>query len=161
MFKKFFFVFLLSVSILFVGCAPKRYQKPVPALIVFKTPKLRYADQGFLYRGEGHTKLQIYISGRAAFTLSAGRNVCVNDRCMDEKRFDETFLGVLYPEGTVGAILAGRPIFGKKGLHCRQGVCEQRIAVPGRYDIIYAFGSGHVRFKDRKNHILIKITEIE
>ncbi|WP_353661388.1 hypothetical protein [Hydrogenimonas sp. SS33] len=160
MLKKLFFLPLFLSLLGFGGCAVKRYEKPHPALIVLKTPKLKYADQGFVYRGRDRVKVQVYASGKAVLTLTAGRNLCIDGKCMEERRFDEAFLGVVYPEGTMRSIFLGRPIFGKKGLQCSRGRCEQRIDEPGRYDIIYAFDSGHVRFKDRKNHILIKMTEI-
>jgi hypothetical protein len=129
-------------------------------MIVIKTPTLRYADQGFVYRGEDRVKVQVYVSGKAAFTLGVGKRVCVDNGCMSEKAFYRKYLHADYPEGTLAAIFLKRPIFGGRELACEGDMCEQRIEEPGRYDIIYAFDARTVRFRDRLHHILIKITEL-
>jgi hypothetical protein len=158
--KKIWKIALWALIFGLAGCAARHYEKPVPALIVLKTPTFRYADQGFVYRDGRRIKVQIYVSGRAAFELSVGRRVCLDNACMGEAAFYKKYLHASYPEGTLAAILSKRPIFDGEGLHTEKGRSVQRIEEPGRFDIIYAFDSKTARFKDRLNHILIKITEI-
>jgi hypothetical protein len=142
------------------GCAAKRYETARPALIVMKTPALRYADQGFVYRKKGRVKIQVYQSGRAVMTLSVGKRVCLNHACMAESDFYRKYLHAPYPPGTLAAVLSYRPIYGGESMTCRGDVCRQRIERDGRCDIIYDFDARHARFRDRLNHILIKITEL-
>ena len=153
-------IFSLFLALfLLAGCATKRYEPPTAALIVFKTPTLRYADQGFVYRAKEGVKVQVYASGKPVFELEAGKRVCVDGRCMDEERFYKEFMGTEYPRGTLSAIFSRRPVFGGENLECEAGRCTQRIRAPGRYDIIYAFDSRSAKFKDRLNRIYIKMTE--
>ncbi|WP_201351922.1 hypothetical protein [Hydrogenimonas urashimensis] len=144
----------------FGGCVFKTFESPRSALIVIKSPTLKYADQGFVYRGKKRIKVQVYASGRAVFELTIGRRVCVNRGCMSEEEFYRKYLHVSYPKGTLAAIFSKRPIFDGEGLSEENGRSVQRIYEPDKFDIIYAFGSGYTRFKDRINHIIIKMTEI-
>ena len=145
---------------LLAGCATRHYEAPRPALIVIKTPVLKYADQGFIYHGREAIKAQIYVSGKAAFELEIGDRICVDHACMGEAEFYRKYLHADYPEGTLAAIFSKKPIFGGWEMVCEAGRCEQRIEKDGRYDIIYAFDAKRVTFKDRLHHILIKITEL-
>lgn len=152
------FVFLGLFSLL-GGCAKHYYEAPQAALIVIKSPELKYADMGFVYRGKKQIKMQIYVSGRAAFTLTIGKRICIDSRCMSEEQFYKKYLHVRYPKGTLADIFSKRAIFGGEDLHEEKGKKVQHIYETGRFDIIYAFDATSVRFKDRINHILIKITE--
>ncbi len=157
--KKFSGALFLSLLVLFSGCAGRHYAPPEAALIVIKSPALKFADMGFIYRGEERVKIEVYASGRALSTLTVGRQVCVDGRCMKERDFYKKYFGVAYPAGTLWAIFSKRPIFGGEGMLKENGQNIQHIFKEGRYDIIYAFDHASVRFKDKINHILIKITE--
>ncbi|WP_457594700.1 hypothetical protein [Hydrogenimonas sp.] len=153
-------LWLLPVLLLLLtGCSRRYYETPQPALIVLKSPKLRYADMGFLYRGENRIKIQIYTAGRPVFTLSVGERICLDGSCMSEAEFYRKFFGVAYPPGTLHAIFSKRAIFGGEGLLKKKGRSEQQIFEPGRFDIIYTFDATSARFRDRINHIVIKISE--
>ena len=153
-------IFWIILFLWFGGCASKRYESPQPAVIVIKSPKLKYADQGFVYRGKNRIKVQVYASGRAVFELTVGKKVCVDSGCMSEEAFYRKYLHAAYPKGTIAAIFSKRPIFDGRGLERSDGRNIQYIYEPDKFDIIYTFDSASARFKDRYNHILIKITEI-
>ncbi len=157
--KPLYLLFSLFSVLVFVGCGAKYYEKPQPALIVLKSQALKYADMGFIYRGKKSIKVQIYSSGRPAFTLSIGKRVCVDSKCMSEKEFYRKFLKAEYPAGTLTNIFSKRPVFGGEELQKMNGKMEQRINRDGKFDIIYTFDNASARFKDRLNNILIKITE--
>ncbi len=139
------------------GCTLKRPAPPRSAVIVFKTPTLRYADMGFIQKAREKVLLQIYNSGQPVFNLTVGPRICIEGRCLDEREFYTRYFHASYPEGTLAAILEGRPVFDGANLDCDDTVCRQRIRKPGRLDIIYDFNATHVRFKDRRNGVLIKI----
>jgi len=151
----------LAASLIFSisGCGTKYYEKPQPALIVLKSSQLKYADMGFIYRGKSRIKVEIYSAGQPAFTLTIGKRICVDSGCMSEREFYKKYIHADYPCGTLAAIFSKRPIFGGEGLYEKDGKNVQRIDEAGKFDIIYTFDSTSARFKDRLNHILIKITE--
>ncbi|WP_456382476.1 hypothetical protein [Hydrogenimonas sp.] len=152
---------LLLLLLLWGGCVSRVYEKPISALVVFRTPTFAYADQGFVYRGREGIKVQIYVSGKAAFELKVGgKRVCLGNACMRERAFYRKYLHTDYPEGTLAAIFSRAPIFGGEGLEEKAGRFVQRIEEAGRFDIIYAFDSRSAKFRDRLNRILIKMTEI-
>jgi len=137
----------LSFIFLFIGCSKNYYKAPKASLIVIKSPKLKYADMGFIYRGKRGVKVQVYSSGKAVFTLTIGKRICVDFKCMGEEQFYKDYFGVNYPKGTLANIFLKKPIFNNEDL------CKDK------FDIIYTFDSTSARFKDNKNHILIKIVE--
>ena len=159
--KDFLKSFFILPLLLFWGCATRQYEAPRPALIVIKTPELKYADQGFLYRGKEHIKIQVYASGKAVFELTVGKRICMDNGCMSEKEFYRKYLHAEYPKGTLAAIFSRKPIFGGEELEKEDGRSVQRIHESDKFDIIYTFDSKTARFKDRLNHTLIKITEIQ
>ncbi|WP_456322698.1 hypothetical protein [Hydrogenimonas sp.] len=150
---------ILSLFLLLSGCATHYYAPPKPALIVIKSPALKFADMGFLYRGKKWVKVEVYASGHALFTLKVGKRICVDGKCMNESDFYKRYFGAQYPPGTLLAIFSRQPIFDNEGLLKANGKNIQRIFKEDRFDIIYTFDDTSVRFKDKINHILIKIKE--
>ncbi len=157
--KLFLYLCMASILSFFGGCGMKYYKEPQPALIVLKSPGIKYADMGFVYRGKNSTKVQIYASGQPAFTLILGKRVCMDSKCMSEREFYKKYMKADYPPGTLTNIFSKRPIFGGDGLERDGKKSVQRIKKEGRFDIIYTFDETSARFRDRLNHILIKITE--
>ena len=149
----FFLIFFLQ------GCTTHYYEAPQSALIVLKAPTLRYADMGFIYRGKQHVKVQVYASGKAVFTMTIGKRICVNQQCMSEAQFYKNYWHIDYPKGTLVNIFLKRPIFDGESLEHRGEKGVQEIFEDGKFDIIYIFDSTSVQFRDRTNHILIKIME--
>ncbi|RUM43988.1 MAG: hypothetical protein DSY46_06840 [Hydrogenimonas sp.] len=149
----FFLIFFLQ------GCTTHYYEAPQSALIVIKSPTLRYADMGFIYRGKRHVKVQVYASGKAVFTMTIGKRICVNQQCMSETQFYKNYLHAYYPKGTLVNIFLKRPIFGGVNFETEKGKGVQQIFENGKFDIIYTFDSTSSQFRDRTNHILIKIME--
>jgi hypothetical protein len=152
-FSAIFLVLLLG------GCfGPK---EPVPqegVFVVWKTPGMKFADQGFLYREPGRLRLEVYASGQAAAKLTVTpKQVCSGALCMGKKEFNLRYLASSYPETLLEHILTGRPIFGGEGMEKTDHGFTQRIKKTGRYDIDYRVLNGSVVFRDTINDILIKI----
>jgi len=157
--KSFFKITFFTLFFLFSGCSKNYYEAPRASLIVIKSPKLKYADMGFIYRGKKQVKAQVYSSGKAVFTLTIGKRVCVDSNCMSEEQFYKNYLFADYPKGTLANIFLKKPIFNGEDLHKESGKWVQHIFNEDKFDIIYAFDSVSVRFRDKTNHILIKIVE--
>lgn len=141
----------------FAGCAAKTYAVPQQALIVFKTPSLRYADQGFVQEGGKSVRVQIYGLGKPVLDLRVGKNICMDEECMDEQAFYREVFSTAYPPGTLLDILKQRPLADGKGMETDGGQSVQRIAEKGRFDIIYRFSGKQSLFKDSLNGVMIKI----
>ena len=155
----FFKITFLSLFFLFSGCSKNYYEAPRATLIIIKSHKLKYADMGFIYRGKRQVKAQIYSSGKAIFTLTIGKRICINSKCMSEEQFYKNYLNANYPKGTLVNIFLKKPIFNNEDLHKERDKWKQHIFDEDKFDIIYAFDSTSARFKDKINHILIKIVE--
>ena len=146
---------LLVILLLFSGCAIKRPTISQPVAFVFKTPNLKIAATGFLYKNS-HIKLQGYSGANPIFTLLLTKRVCINDRCMSYESFNKLVLSPTYPPQLIRNILLAKPIFNGKNLQKSQRGFEQRVD-----SILYRVKDRVVYFKDKKNAILIKIKELD
>ena len=149
----------LPLFFLFSGCSKSYYEAPKATLIVIKTPNLKYADMGFIYKGEHQIKAQIYSLGKAIFTLTIGKRICVDFKCMSKEQFYESYLNANYPKETLANIFLKKPIFNGENLHKEGNKWKQHIFNKDKFDIIYTFDLTSARFKDKVNGILIKIVE--
>jgi len=131
--------------------------------IVMKTPVFRYADQGFVHKGAGITKLEIYASGVAVMKLEiSGGKVCNGTglfSCMSREEFNRHYLSAGYPADTFEKILRGEAIFGGKNLQREKAGFRQELVRSGSYAIHYAVLNHSIVFRDTISHILIKVKE--
>jgi len=126
--------------------------------VVWKTPVMRYADQGFLYREPSRVRLEVYASGQAVMKLSVTpEQVCNGVLCMDKKSFNLRFLSPEYPPDLLDHLLKGEPIFGGENLVRKDHGFTQRIEKEGHYRIVYTVLNGSVAFRDTINQIVIEI----
>jgi len=134
---------------------------PVPqegVYVVWKTPGMKYADQGFLYHEGDRQRLEIYASGQAVMQLTVRpTQVCSGALCMSKKEFNLRYLSPEYPESLLDHLLNAEPIFGGRGLKKKDHGFTQKIEKAGRYAIDYSVLNGSVVFRDTINDILIKI----
>ena len=79
---------------------------------------------------------------------------------MSRSKFNAHFLNEAYPDTLLQNVLLGKPIYdGKNRVKYKDGY-EQHIKSKD-VDILYRVKVRSIKFKDRKNRILIKIKEIE
>jgi len=158
---KFFLRYLGSglLILLLGGCFGERAAVPQEGVfVVWKTPTMKYADQGFLYHEKEKLRLEIYASGQAVMRLTVTpTQVCSGALCMNQKEFNLRYLSPHYPEGLLKAVLSGRPIFGGAGLEKKEEGFTQKLEKKGFYAIDYSVLNGSVVFRDTINNILIKI----
>jgi len=148
---------ILSIG-MFSGCGK---QEPVPQegiFVVWKSPAMKYADQGFLYQEKDRLRLEIYASGQAALklTVTPGQ-VCTGGLCLGKQEFNRRYLSAAYPADTLERILEGREIFGGARVVRSRGGLTQTLKKAGLYDIHYSVLNGSIVFRDKINDILIKI----
>lgn len=147
------------ILLFLAGCAVKSVSPSTPVVFIFKTPSIKIAATGFLQKGNV-VRLQGYSAGNALFTLKLAKRVCINGRCLSYELFNKKFLSSSYPPFLIKKILLKKPIMQKRGLEKQDGGFMQKIA-SDTFAIIYTVTKRGVRFLDTKNHILIKIKEID
>jgi len=152
------FAALIAVWIL-QGCMGEKQAVPQEGIfVVWKTPVMKYADQGFLYHERGRLRLEIYASGQAALKLTVTpTQVCTGGLCMSKKEFNLRYLSPHYPETLLGNLLEAQPIFGGEGMEKEAEGFTQKIVKPGLYAIEYRVFNDSIVFLDTINHIVIKI----
>jgi len=78
---------------------------------------------------------------------------------MSKSGFNEEYLNAVYPDELLQNILLGRKIYNGKNILKNSNGFKQDIQTK-EVSIIYVVNSQQIYFKDRKNHILIKIKEL-
>ncbi len=156
--KSFLILSLLLIGLFFTGCLEQKAVSQEGIFVVWKSPGMKYADQGFLYKGKKRLRLEIYANGQAALRLAVTpTQVCTGALCLDAKEFNRRYLSAEYPEQTLWEILQGKEIFGGEGLTKRAEGFTQHIKKTGHYTIDYSVLNGSIVFRDKINAITIKI----
>jgi len=151
---------IVAIIFIFAGCATKQPTWTKPALIVWKSKGIKFADSGFVRKTGSGVELEIYEAGTALFRLKVAKRICTDRGCMSAKAFNERFLSPYYPDQLIRNILLARPIFDGKNLIKTEDGFIQKIK-SDHLDIIYKINTRSIFFKDRLNYILIKIKELD
>jgi hypothetical protein len=157
-----FSILWASLAVLVIGgCATKHYTVSEPKMITLKTPKLKFADTGYIRTdGEG-VELELFAAGMAVEKITMNGEVCVSAGCMSEEQFVREYLYPDYPADTMRSVLLGKDIFGGRG---KEEMCDGRLFQFVRndeMDIIYRRGKGEIYFKDRLNSLIVKIEDLK
>jgi len=153
---------LFITILLFDGCTGKHLideKNQESAFIVIKTPNMRYADLGFIYKKPDLVKVEIYNLGQALLTIDInGMNVCMSTfECMSKHDFNAKILNQNYPDNLLENIFKAQPIFDKKGFKKTNNGFTQTIHKDNTYNITYSVTSTQQSFRDTINKILIKV----
>ena len=152
---------VLAAIVVLAGCVRPEYTQQESALIIWKSPVLRYADQGFIYKAPGRTKVEIYSNGTPLLRLKIDqKQICVSFwACVEKARFNAKYLSRDYPPDTLEHIFRGEAIFG--GLHrvSQRNGFTQQIESSARYKIEYRVFNNEIVFHDTINKILIKVIQ--
>ncbi len=157
---------ILTITILLVGgCSGKNIvqeKNQESAFIILKTPKIKYADMGFIYRGDSFTKVEIYQMGQPIMRLTInGMNICLSTlKCMEKRDFNREMLIASYPDTLLENIFRGKPIFKGKNLKKESNGFTQNIEKKGKYSIKYKVNGDNKIFHDIRNHIKIEVRVI-
>jgi hypothetical protein len=151
--------FILWVSLfLITGCAPKVYTINESCLIVIKTPKLKFADLGYIRRNADEVRADLFVAGQLVQSIEISTLICVDDGCISKSEFNKDYLHPSYPDDLILNVLLGRPIFEKASLQKTEGGFIQNIK-SDEYNVVYKVEYGKTYFKDRQNRFLIKISK--
>ncbi len=145
-----FFVFLLY------GCSIKQYEINESKIIVIKSPQLKYADLGYIRSSGDALKVELYEMGNLVKSIEINKLICVDEGCMSKSSFNAEYLNENYPSEILKNVILGRAIYGGKNLKRTKNGFVQMIE-DGYVDIDYEVKDKNIRFKDKKNGILVKI----
>ena len=149
-------IFFILWASFFVGCAPKTYSVNEGRFIVIKTPKIKFADLGYIRKNVDEVRADLFIAGNLVQSIEIKTLVCVNEGCITKASFNEDYLNASYPDDLMLNVLLAKPIFEKASMKKTEGGFTQELTSP-EYNIVYKIENGTIYFKDKQNNILIKI----
>jgi hypothetical protein len=154
-----FFILWASLFLL-AGCAPKKYELNESRLIIIKTPKMKYADLGYLRRDSDEVRLDLFVAGQLVQSIEIDTLVCVEEGCLSKSAFNAEYLHSSYPDDLLLDVLLARPIFEKTSMQITDEGFIQKLKST-QYNITYKIENGDIYFKDMQNRLLIKISKVK
>lgn len=159
--QKYFILWVSLLTLIMGGCATKNYTHGEAKMVVIKTPKLKFADMGYIRYGEDAVQIEIFVAGVTVEKITIDSDVCVSAGCMSEERFVKEYLYDKYPKDTMRRILQNMDIFSGVGKSEMCNGAEYQYIRNEDMDIVYRRKSGEIYFKDRLNSIMIKISDVK
>lgn len=151
---------LLVFILIFSACSNKSYDKTKTKIIFIKSPKIKFADLGYIRNSDEEIELELFIAGKTVEKISINKLICVSNGCMSKSGFNKDYLNSAYPEDTLQNILLSRPIY--EGKHKKQASFGFIQYIKDEYvDIAYVVTQHMAYFKDKKNRIIFKIKDTE
>lgn len=159
--QKYSILWVSLFALVIGGCSSKHYSISEPKIITIKSPKLKFADTGYI-RHEGEAvEAELFTAGVAVEKISIDEKVCVSAGCMSEEEFIREYLSAEYPADTLRRILLGEPIFNGINTSEQCGGAKTQYIRNEKMDIVYRLKSDMTYFKDRTNGLIIKIENLD
>ena len=159
--QKYSILWVSLIVLVIGGCSSKHYSVSEPKIITIKSPKLKFADTGYI-RHEGEAvEAELFTAGVAVEKISIDEKVCVSAGCMSEEEFIREYLSAEYPTDTLRRILLGEPIFNGINTSEQCGGAKTQYIRNEKMDIVYRLKSDMTYFKDRNNGLIIKIENLD
>ena len=152
--------FLVALALFFTACSIKNYKQTSSKIIIIKSPKIKFADLGYIRNSDKAIELELFLAGKAIKKIQINHLVCVDEGCMSKSSFNDEYLSASYPDELLQNILLGLEIYDGKNLVKTANGFEQHIKSEN-IDIRYSVTPSVTAFKDRKNRIIFKIKEIK
>ncbi len=151
---------LILFILFFTGCSLKNYENTQAKIIIIKSPKIKFADIGYLRNTEEEIELELFIAGNVVEKITVNHLICTSDGCMSKSGFNEDYLHSSYPDNLLQNILLAKEIYNGKNKVKTDNGFEQKIK-SRHVDILYKVNPHAILFKDRKNKIIFKIKDIK
>lgn len=150
--------FLIAFALLFSACSIKNYEVTQTKIFIIKSPKLKFADVGYIRNSEKSIELELFVAGKAIEKITINHLICTSEGCMTKSSFNKDYLNDSYPSEILQNILLGHPIYdGKNRVQTAEGF-EQKIE-DENVNITYRVSSNVTFFKDANNKIIFKIKD--
>ena len=151
--------YLTALLILFFSaCSIKNYEHSEAKIVTIKSPKIKFSDIGYVRHTDDAIELELFEAGHVFQQIHINNMICVEDGCMAKRSFNKEYLNAAYPDDMLQNIILGRPIYAKKNLVKSNEGFVQKIEGKN-VNIKYKVTAHESFFKDRKNHIIIKIRD--
>ncbi|MBT5934739.1 hypothetical protein [Sulfurimonas sp.] len=150
---------LITFVLFFSACSIQKYEQNKPKIIIIKTPKIKFADVGYLQYSEDALSLELFMAGKSIKTITINYLVCVDEGCMSRSTFNAEYLSASYPDKLLQNILLGKTIYNEENIYKNSDGFEQNIE-NDYVSIKYKVSAKEIFFKDRKNSIIFKIKDI-
>ena len=156
---KYFFV---SVIVLFLtACSIKNYEQTETKILTLKTPKIKFSDIAYLRHTDDALELELFVAGHVFKKITIDHLICVsNEGCMTKQGFNDEYLSSAYPPNILQNVLLGHKIFEGENL-VKNSVGFVQHIVTKDVNIKYVVKPHVIYFKDRKNHILLRVKDVK
>ncbi|WP_373071489.1 hypothetical protein [Sulfurimonas sp.] len=151
---------LVALVLMFSGCSLKEYKHTQSKIIIIKSPKIKFADLGYIRNSDKAIELELFIAGNSIKKISINHLVCVDEGCMTKSGFNADYLNHSYPSDLMQNILLSKPIYDSINLTKTDNGFFQKIQNED-VDIKYKVDAKTTFFKDMKNNIIFKFKEAE
>ncbi|MDF1874766.1 hypothetical protein JHD48_03330 [Sulfurimonas sp. SAG-AH-194-I05] len=150
---------LFILPFLFFGCSTKNYEQTKSKVIIIKSPKLKFADLGYIRNTGKAIELELFIAGQSVEKFTINHLICARAGCLSKSGFNADYLHESYPDSILQNILLARVIYeGVNQVQTGNGF-TQKIKNE-HVDITYKVSPHVTFFKDKKNKIIFKIKDI-
>ena len=151
---------LIIFVLIFSACSIKEYEHTKSKIIIIKSPKIKFADLGYVRSTGTAVELELFMAGRAIKKIQINKLICVDGACMTRGGFNEDYLSEYYPSNILQHILLGMPIYDEDNVVMNEDGFTQKIKNKN-VDIKYKVNNKQIFFKDKKNKIIFKIKELK
>ena len=149
---------LLTFMLLFSACSIKNYEHTQTKIIIIKSPKIKFADIGYIRNSDKAIELELFLAGQPIEKITINHLICTSEGCMSKRGFNEEYLNAAYPDEIMQNILLGSEIYAALNKVKTDDGFEQSITNDS-VNIIYRVSQDQIYFKDRKNKIILKIKD--
>ncbi|MCW8838328.1 MAG: hypothetical protein OQK11_06470 [Thiovulaceae bacterium] len=151
--------FLVALVLFFSACSIKEYSHTQSKIIIIKSPKIKFADVGYLRNLNDAIELELFMAGKSIKKITINHLVCVDEEgCMSKSGFNEEYLHPSYPTELLQNILLAKPIYNSKNFLKTESGFVQKIQNED-VNIKYEVNLKTIFFKDKKNNIILKFKE--
>lgn len=149
---------LLSFMLFFSACSVKDYAHTNTKIIIIKSPKLKFADVGYIRNSNKKVELELFVAGNVIEKFTLNHLACTSDGCMSKSSFNADYLNSSYPDDVLQNILLGRAIYGGANRVQSKSGFTQHIKNKD-VNIFYSVDAQTISFKDKRNKIIFKIKD--
>ena len=146
---------LIFFVLFFSACSIKEYKHTQSKIIIIKSPKIKFADLGYIRNTNEAIELELFMAGNSIKKISINHLICVDEGCMNKSGFNEEYLNASYPSSLLQNILLAKPIYEGKNLTKTDDGFMQSIKNKD-VDIRYKVDTKSTFFKDKTNNIILK-----
>jgi len=151
--------FLLPLLLLLSACSIKNYEINQSKIIIIKSPKIKFADLGYVRHSGKSLAIELFVAGKAIEKIEINHLICVSAGCMSKQGFNEDYLSPYYPNDILQNIILGREIYnGKNRIDNKESFTQ--VIQTQNVNIKYKVTPNATFFKDKANGIIFKIKEI-